>query len=159
MKVFVAVALLASAAVVGAQSSCYSQSCDAGNFCDSAYSCKSCTSDSGTSMSGTTCPSGCTGCTDSSSTYYGSTTWSKCDDDALKFWYNAIRTTVWLGLFLMAIPSIVLGCLPACCGKMVEQRKPLGGASIGCAACAGCCKANPNAGGAAAGGAPVVQGA
>ena len=168
-------------------------------------------------------------------TQYTYSDWSTCDADALKFWYSAIKTTVWLGLFIMAIPAIVLGCMPACCGKMLEQRKPMGGAAIGlgffamfmpaiggmtggggactkvckeaecehysacvddagmadckaglsalgvivgytaalgflplicgivgaamgCAACAGCCKANPNAGG-AANGAPVVQGA
>ena len=29
-----------------------------------------------------------------------------------------------------ATPSIVMGCLPACCGKMVAQRQILGGFGI-----------------------------
>merc|ERR1712216_1010084 len=51
-------------------------------------------------------------------------------DDAVKIWYSAIKVCVWIGLLVMAVPSIVLGCMPACCGKQVPKRKIFGGIGI-----------------------------
>jgi hypothetical protein len=48
-----------------------------------------------------------------------------CTDKIAEHFFKTILIMSAVGACL-AIPGIVLGCMPTCCGKMVEKAKPIG---------------------------------
>merc|ERR1719263_1820308 len=50
--------------------------------------------------------------------------------DPAKVWYEMTTTFSWVGA-VIAITSIVLGCLPTCCNKQKAKKKLMGWLAVG----------------------------